>query len=80
MQEALKIMMMFLNRLDPGSQGWTMFLIGEDFSKLRAYYDSMMGGARRKKGGNVCFTKKCRTKRREKKEEKELKDFEKDKR
>jgi len=68
-----------LNRLDPGSQGWTMFLIGEDFSKLRAYYDSMMGGARRKKGGNVCFTKKCRTKRREKKEEKELKDFEKDK-
>ena len=39
-----------LNRLDPGSQGWTMFLIGEDFSKLRAHYDSMMGGARRKKG------------------------------
>lgn len=68
-----------LDRLDPGAQGWTMFLIGENFSKLRAKYNSMTGGFRKKKGGNICFTKKCRIKRQKKLEEKELKDFEKDK-
>lgn len=68
-----------LDRFDPGAQGWTMFLIGEDFSKLRAKYDSMAGGARKKKGGNICFTKKCRDKRRLKKDENQLKKMKQDK-
>ena len=61
-------------RLDPGSQGWTMFLLGEDFDKIIGKFCGKKGGRRRrrkrrtrkkrqkkkykKKGGDSSITKK----------------------
>ena len=52
-----------LDRLDPGGQGWTMFLLGEDFDKLRNIY---RGGGRRKTRRRNKSRKKSRKKQKRK--------------